>query len=70
VNVSGKSEAKILSFPNDYGLVSCLEVFPGILGIKQENDKASLLLAFERRVATKASLPSEFKEISNRRRFG
>ena len=50
-----------------HGLVSCLEEFPGI---RQGNDKASSLRAFERRVAARASPPSEFREISNRRRCG
>ena len=37
---------------------------------QQGNDKASQLQAFERRVAARASQPSDFREISNRRRCG
>lgn len=50
-----------------HGLVLCLEEFPGI---RQGNDKASPLQALKRRVAVRASLPSEFRKISNRRRCG
>lgn len=67
MDASGKTETKILSFPNDYGIVSWLEVFPVV---KQGNDKASFLLAFDRRVATRASLPSGFRKISNRPQCG